>query len=159
MFPEINPLLTQVLVSLVTLMVIAVPVALLYFARAWYHAKPRTSLWTMLLISDTIAALASVYLAGIVHARLTTRAVPSWALPEYTAIAGIGLAIPVVLHAIYVYRASIMGGGGGTPGPQGPKGDVGEKGETGETGAPGGVRGPQGPIGPQGSMGPPGSLG
>ena len=171
MFPEIHPLLTQVLVSLVTLTVVAVPIALLYFARTWYRApRPRSGLWTMLLLSDIVAVTAGLYFAAIVHARLTTRTVPDWAMPEWTAIAEVALIAPVILHALYVYRISIVGSASGSPGPAGPAGPAGPKGEsggkvgpqgpkgdTGAAGEGGGKAGPQGPVGPQGAMGPPGA--
>lgn len=160
MFPEVHPVLTIALDAAILATMVAATVGLLYFIRGWLRVRPpRPSLFTMLVLSDVIGVVAGIYLGAVAHSRITERTFPSWSVPEVTAVCAIALMLPIVLHALFLFRLSAS--------PDifqpGPKGDTGATGERGEKGDPGdgnggsqGKRGLQGPVGPQGIAGPPG---
>ena len=160
MFPEVHPVLTAALEGLLLAALVSAPVGFAYFLRGWLRVRPpRPSLFTLLVISDGIGIVAGTYLASIAHVRMTERVVPPWALPELSALSAVALLLPVITHALFLFRIAAS--------PDmfqpGPKGDTGATGARGEKGDPGdgnggsqGKRGLQGPVGPQGIAGPPG---
>jgi predicted benzoate:H+ symporter BenE len=104
-FPELDSTFTRILSMLLTGAIVVSPFALAYVLWTYFHSdKPRPMLYTALVVALFIITVAGIYLGTIGYLRMTEREVPEWALPEFSAIAGLALLVPVIVMAVLFRR-------------------------------------------------------
>jgi hypothetical protein len=103
-FPELDSTFTRILTMLLTGAIVVSPFALLYVLVTYIRSEPpRGHLYTALVVALAIITMVGIYFGVIGYLRMTEREVPAWALPEFTAVAGTAMLLPVIVIA-YIFR-------------------------------------------------------